>query len=414
MATTKYPLTKNAFGNQEFNTINFINQSLRVFNGKQYCVFTDADAKLMVGKRTLGSDDWVFYDTGNTTDTSDLHNNASMGISPDGIIHISFNQHDTPLKYIRSNNPENPTSWTTLSNSMVGQDEALVTYPQFFTAQGTFFFTYRQTGVNAGSVDGYQHINKWNPGTKTWSIVQHPIITGEGNAGIYCDNFAVDKNGYVHCTFIFRRTNQPSQGAYSYAMSKDGCVTWQKTDGTPYTLPIIEANSEKFDPAQPITQLINQNKLDIDGDGHPHIAYWKLAGNQRLNYYHAWHNGSTWSVQQVTNHSFTVDRIYGTNAGGAIDADLSRAGMVIRRSNNALYLFTRPGREAPIIIYVSYPPYTDFRPMQLGPDRWGWTEFGGIDMEEWHRTNKFYFLTSNSGSTNPANLYILESDLNEV
>lgn len=382
------------------NTINFT-QNITNFNGYQYVVFYAARGAVMVAKAPIGSSKWIYFNTGlNTSDLSNSHLVASIGIDSDGYIHIVYDVHGTALKYIKSNLPEDPGYFVTAS--MTGSDETSVTYPRFFRANGVLFFSYR----DGSSSLGHQHLNKYNTSTQTWTALHHKFIDGGTDDSVYSDNFVVDNSGKIHHTFMWRTTNTPPiLSDYTHIYSEDNGTTWKQTDGTAQTIPVTISNNAPF-LAGSVDQLVNQHNGDVDGDGHPHIVYWKNAVNGHINYYHTWYDGSAWQTVQITNYTDTPTQI-----DLNVEKDISRARILINRNTNKAYVFTRPYMNGAIKLFTSSPPYTTFTETDFSTDtEWGYMEFGGVDKDQWDSTNILHLVATPSIS-NPGRLYVLSADL---
>jgi len=230
-----------ALGNQEINTISFIQQGIVTFNGNQYCSFVDSSGNLMVAKRTLPDSEWSVVDTGFNTNATDLHNNSSIGIDNNGFIHISWSQHGGILNYAISDDEEDITTFSVAT--MVGTEEDSVTYPRFFKTESNFFFAYRQGDSALGS----EYLNKYSITTQTWSRVSLLIegeTIGTDTLAAYCDNFSVDIFGRVHVTAMFRYNvgAEWTSRNYFHMYSDDECQTWKKDDGTAQTIPAMYGN----------------------------------------------------------------------------------------------------------------------------------------------------------------------------
>jgi len=155
-------------------------ESLWTFNGNQYAVFIDSSGHVIVAKRSLPSGEWSTQDTGKTVNIDDFHNMANLGIDPDGYIHVIFGCHVTDItssvRYIKSTNAEDISSWTDQSSGMTGSNENQFTYPTFFTDGSNLYCFYR----NGGGYTANWYLNKYTHGTSTWSAVQHPLLSADG------------------------------------------------------------------------------------------------------------------------------------------------------------------------------------------------------------------------------------------
>ncbi len=110
------------------NTAIFRASSLASHGGKQYISFYDTDGYVAVGRRTHGSDDWTVRRTPFRGNVGDAHNVISMAVDGDGYIHLSFDHHGHPLRYVRSVAPDSLAFGE--CEPMVGSGEEDVTYPE--------------------------------------------------------------------------------------------------------------------------------------------------------------------------------------------------------------------------------------------------------------------------------------------
>lgn len=125
------------------NNMSFIEHALWTFNNNQYIAYVDSGGYVIIGKRQLPDGGWNLSNTGNTVNNAgDLHDVVSLGIDSDGYVHISYGMHAEALKYARSDNPEDPFSFS--NQSMTGANENAVTYPRFFMTNDILFFSYRK------------------------------------------------------------------------------------------------------------------------------------------------------------------------------------------------------------------------------------------------------------------------------
>lgn len=400
IVVVKSQVSDDGLGLYAHNNMSIIEHALWTFNNNQYITYVDSAGYVIVGKRQLPNGAWNLSNTGDTiNDATDLHDIVSMGIDSDGYIHISYGMHAEALKYMRSDNPEDPSAFS--NQSMTGANENSVTYPRFFMANDILFYSYR----NGNWITGHQYLNKYNVATQTWSALHHKFIDG-GIYSVYCDNFAIDNNGYIHTSFMWRVSSSPiTSSDYSYAYSDDNGTTWKKTNGSSYSMPITKATAEKFDAGNDST-LVNQNRIDVDGNGYPHIAYWKAAPDSFVNYHHAWYNGAAWQITRVTDYIDTPKKVTTPNV-----LAFGRPGILIKRSNNLAYIFTRHGADSILEVFCSNSPYTNWKKTDLGNDMWGWQEFGGVDYYEWHNSDMFYLMATRASAGNPADIYILKSIL---
>jgi len=385
----------------------FTAESLWTYNGNQYAVFIDSSGNVIAAKRSLPDGSWETADTGLNVGTDDLHRTANLGIDPDGYIHIIAGLHNNPLSnhYVVSTNPEDITSWT-FKTQMTGANEDSVTYPSFFTDGNYLYCHYR----NGEAGDGEIYLNKYDHTTKTWTALHHPWINPVADTrSPYIDAVVVDSNGHLHVSWCWRRlfNGEWTNEKVCYAKSEDGGATWKKSDGTVYTVPITFADSEVVDSVGEGGGLLNSNDMGVDSNNRPHIVYYKGDINGFFNYFHAWFDGSSWHINQIT--TFEKDKLTNwTYAGLVCPLPLCRPSIVLS-GTDAIVLFTHPVGNGIICAAKASHPYTSWSFHKLGNDTWGMAELN-FDRIYWETTSKLHIFVSNpDGQAGSTPVYVLET-----
>ncbi len=434
-------------GSSAINTVAFVRSSLKTVGNQQFVTWYgrhqyDANAPfnntIWIGRRTLGSSQWeVFRHPTFTANTiTDGHDVISYGIDGDGFMHVSWGMHGDAFHYSRSTTPVTGSGPIVLGpdTTMTGRENS-VTYPQFLKLpDGDLLFLFREGA--SGSGDTY--LNRWDTATKAWDNVhrsgntQLPFIKGTG--------WTPDYNAYPNMpqlggdgdeltlTWCWRYNSGSPAGEEGYqtnnniafARSTDAGVTWQRFDGTPYTLP-ISRSGESGNPATAAqhivsipegSSLINQASMCLDSAGNPVIGTWwapeTAAGNYRRQYMVVFrHDNGTWQTRPVSNR--TVDPT-GTKYSETYVRDLGRP-IVVRDDQDRIIMAYRDNQGSNgLTIVHSLPKAQD-------PDRLVWIEFdltsdnlGNyepiIDNELWDRERQLHFLyqaSAGEGYTPPAN-----------
>jgi len=398
ISVKKTLVTENGYGTL-LNAQEFIAEHIWTFRGNQYIVFINASGRVTVGKRKLPDGEWSLRDTGRSVDTSDFHNVASLGIDKEGYIHICYGMHSIPLQYIRSNNPEDITSFS--SASMTGNDENQVTYPTFFTDKdGELLFFFRSGVAGAGVLN----MNKYNVDTKSWIAVHRPLISGNGTAySPYWGTPVLDSKGNLHMTWCYRAADQTTNLHVCYAKSPDGGLTWLKSNGDKYAIPITLSDAEIIDPVQSGQALFNDTGVALDSYDRPHVAYIKRAPNGHMNYFHAWHDGDSWRVNQVTNFTHTPTDMFVVD----ISKYISRPAILVAPDDTVLIIF-RDSEDGNLKVASVFPPeYTECSIDTLGEDNWGWME-PKFDRKLWAETGELHIVAQRMRGINPEPIYVLE------
>lgn len=267
----------------------------------QFTAFYDDARRVVLAKRSLGSDEWTRHTTAFTGNADDAHNGINLGLDGDGYLHLAWDHHANPLRYARSVRPMS----TEMSEptAILGRNEKHVTYPQFFTLpDGRLLLLYR----DGGSGNGNLVINRYDPATKMWQRLHDNLLDGQGQRNAYWQA-AVDPAGGVHLAWVWRETGDvASNHDLAYARSDNAGQTWQTIAGQSYDLPI---NADTSDYALRIPQnhgLINQTGIAGDAQGRPYIAtYFRpleqddAADPDVPQYWLIHHDGTAWQRQRI-------------------------------------------------------------------------------------------------------------------
>ena len=278
-------------------------------DGTQYAVWINDSIRPIVGKRVVGSSQWTTYDLRDIAgdpfgaQAADGHNTFTIGVDDAGRVHVSGNMHNDPLKYARTNTPGDISAWT--AGAMVGSEENAVAYPRFFnTPGGQIFFLYRQGGSGSGNLMLNRLVGS------AWERAATVVDGTTDSVSPYENWAAVDVNGGIHIFFMWRTTGDAETNSdISYAFTPDGGVTWAKSTGATYAMPIRQATAEVVWAVPQRSGLINQSGADVDTDGNPHAAFMMYDAGGNTQYFHLWHDGATWHNDQVTNFTTRVETL---------------------------------------------------------------------------------------------------------
>lgn len=357
----------------------------------QATCFWDNNGKLVIGKRVLDGA-WTLYTQSSISISQvDNHNSCTLGIDPNGFIHICYDMHHVALNYAKSN-AAIPTWTGTVSTglSMLGTNEGSVTYPTFINdPAGNLYFLFRDG--QAGNGDLYMY--KYNHGATTWAGVAGTTAgklidgkTASPTRNAYWDHPCFDSNfgsgGYFHISFHWRVTGDASGANRDLCYARWDGTNWKKSDGTAQTVPITHANCEIVDNTSGANNgLTGLNGLYSDSNGHPHIAYPKTVGSFRQLMY-AYHNGASWTLSQLTsgNHPNLNDDSDG------IDFQTSIA---IRRSDNTVFLFYLDNLAGGGVWMKSSSDFTNWTTKKVYPFIGFWTP--KYDYVEFERSGNLYF-----------------------
>jgi hypothetical protein len=289
----------NGWAANSVNAVVFRHNSITTFKNTQYIAYYDSAQRVVIGKRILGSDQWTVQPTQYTGKATDAHNAISIMTDGDGYLHISWDHHGHPLRYARSVSPG--ALQLTDKMPMTGQKEKLVTYPEFYRLpNGNLLFLYR----DGSSGNGNLMMNHYNTQTKQWRQVQDGFINGEGQRNAYWQ-MTIDKAGTIHMSWVWRESpDVASNHDLCYARSTDGGLTWQKSTGEKYTLPITATTAEYACHIPQKSELINSTSMNADEAGRPYIAtYWRDSASNIPQYRLVYHNGKGWVTKQLSHRA---------------------------------------------------------------------------------------------------------------
>ncbi|MDD4870053.1 MAG: BNR-4 repeat-containing protein [Kiritimatiellae bacterium] len=219
----------------------------------------------------------------------DAHRNPTLLVDEQGYLYVFYGAHGHPTHVVKSVEPYRIDQW----RKMVDIDDPKTSYPQPWQLRGgELFVSFRlppQGWCFRRSTDGAQ---SWEPAKVLIQFAGHAIYA-----------ITVAENGSyprkVHITWSRLGGGTPGEIATKhlwarrynvyYAYSDDTGVTWKRSDGTPYKLPIDEEHAEKlYDSGEHGVWL---KDIQLDPQGRPLILFidsecktftgkWKVARQQ--------------------------------------------------------------------------------------------------------------------------------------
>jgi len=274
--------------------------ALLTLGDQQFAAFYDAERRMTVAQRTLGTTAWRLTRLPQTT-AWDSHNYVTMAADSANFLHVSGNMHGVPLVYFRTAQPL--AADTLQAATMVGRDEQVCTYPIFFKGPaGELVFDYRD-GVSG---NGNHIFDTYSTATRTWSrLVATTILDGQGLYNPYPVGPVQGPDGWYHMVWTWRDTaDAATNHDLSYAKSQD-LVHWQSAAGRAITLPITLATSDIVDTVPAGGGLINNNtKIGFDAENRPIVAYQKYDASGATQLYDARLEGGRWVSHRVSNWTY--------------------------------------------------------------------------------------------------------------
>ena len=326
------------------NTTIFRHNSIVTQGDKQFICYYDAEGYVTLGMRKLNDNKWTLKRTQYKGNVKDAHNVISMMIDGDGYLHIAFDHHGQPLNYCRSIAPYSLELGD--KEPMTGKDENDVTYPEFYLLQGgDLLFAYRSGMSGRGNLV----LNRYDVKKRRWERVHNILIDGEGERNAYWQLY-VDEKGTIHLSWVWRESSMvETNHDLCYARSFDNGVTWYKTNGEQYQLPIRLDNAEYVCRIPQGSELINQTSMSTDKKGNPYIAtYWRDSINNIPQYRIVWNDGEKWQNRQVGQRvtPFTL------KGGGTKMIPISRPRLVID-GKKIYYIFRDKERGSKVSMAVA-------------------------------------------------------------
>ncbi|WP_197527381.1 BNR repeat-containing protein [Pirellulimonas nuda] len=282
---------------------NFGHGSLRTHRGWQYAAYWDDGRQVCVARRKLPSAPWEVVSLPGYQRTQNInrghggsvsrgfgdgHEKVSMGISPDGVIHLMFDHHLSTLHYRTSKaavaSRPGETAWSAdlfgpVQDHLGAHTLESVTYPAFYT-DGDHFLLYLRMGGGSGSAnshlftyaDGVWKVNEeaaskfidraWSGGDKTVNAYPHGLAFHDGR---------------LHLTWCWRDTPDPRTcHDLCYTYSDDLGQTWRNNAGKR-----VAQRGERFITADspgisvsPIpagARYVNGGSMTVDRAGRVHV-----------------------------------------------------------------------------------------------------------------------------------------------
>jgi hypothetical protein len=272
---------------------------------QQFVAFYDAERRMTLAQRTLGTTRWKFKVLPSTVGW-DSHNYVTMALDSDNCLHVSGNMHVKPLVYFRATKPLDIDSVVPVP-AMTGKNELHVTYPRFFKGpHGELLFSYR----DGSSGRGNNLLDIYDAKTRTWQpLLNVPLMDGLGKMNAYMNGPAPGPDGYYHVSWVWRdRPDASKCHDLSYMRSRD-LLHWETADGTPLTLPVTIADTQTVvDPIPVSGGILNgMGQVGFDEDGRVVLSYAKYdAGGKTQLYFARFENGA-WRRYQATHWTRRIE-----------------------------------------------------------------------------------------------------------
>lgn len=378
-------ITDKAWSGSSVNVLANIHQTLFTDNTYQYTAFYDEQARLVLGKRQIGEDQWQLVISQFKGNAIDAHNHISLVIDRLGFLHLSWDQHNVKLKYAVS---ESPGSLNMKVTTMLGQQELAVTYPQFYRLpEGDLLFVYRDGGSGNGNIV----LNRFDSQQRKWYRLHNNLLDGQGKRSAYWD-MNVDAQGVLHLAWMWRETPDVSTNHdVHYAQSLDGGVNWRTIEGHKISLPI---SVETLAPVWQIKQnhnLMNPPVIAADAQSVPFIAsYWSETPQAAPQFGVISYQAERWQVYKGPKSRQT----FNLAGRGTKSPPWSRASLLVESDDkkSGFHLIYRDNAEQAIMIAtvqdVRDAQWSIERLIDWSPDGWE----PSVDPQQWLRYKQIHML----------------------
>lgn len=216
------------------------------------------------------------------------HSGPSMAIDNNGFIHIFYGAHNSPLKYRKSTNAEDVSSFSWPTDILSD-----ATYPQLVvTNDNTIYMLYR-------GVDRDMFIIKSTDGGTTWinNLKLFAYAVG-GFHGVYPQKIVLGNETPTQSLNLVCTPRpdsaQPAFEKLYFMKSLDGGVTWKKADGTTITLPATVSTADKIEP----NIECHPAYLALNSLNQPYVAYALRTSTTKAYKFARW-TGSSWVLTVV-------------------------------------------------------------------------------------------------------------------
>ncbi|MDD2599742.1 MAG: BNR repeat-containing protein [Kiritimatiellae bacterium] len=269
---------------------------------RQFVAYYDAQHRMTVAARTLGSDQWQYKVLPSEVGW-DSHNYITLALDNDNHLHLSGNMHCTPLIYFRSAQPWEIETLERIP-SMTGLRETRCTYPVFMqSANNQLIFHYR----DGSSGNGSEIYNLYDCRSKSWQpLLNKPLIDGEGRMNAYMIGPQLGPDGWFYLGWVWRDTSAcETNHDPSCARSRD-LINWETLSGDPIALPItINTPNTLIDPIPARGGIINGAlRIGFDSRHQPIASYHKFDANGHTQLYVARFEAGQWAPHPVTNWDY--------------------------------------------------------------------------------------------------------------
>ncbi|MBQ3655400.1 MAG: BNR repeat-containing protein [Bacteroidales bacterium] len=345
------------------NTAIFRQNALTTFRDTQFIAFYDDKGYVILGKRKInpkGISEEKFI----TVKTPfkmikpyDAHNVISIAVDGDGFLHLAFDHHNSPLRYLKSTAPFSlqMKEIKKMVTDNPNAKEHEVTYPEFYNfTNGDLLFVYRSVGNTST-------INYYETKTQKWHRIVTNLFENHAMLRAYWQ-ITVSEDDVIHVSWLWREVSfdpKTNHGIY-YAKSADYGKTWQTVDGDTIRPVFLRREMKPVKEIPQNTNLINQTSMTTDKYDRPYIATYYRGDDSITNYHLIYYDGK--EFQDITLGNRKTD--FELAGMGTLSIPISRPRLIT--DGKKIYYFVRDKeQDSKIAVY-----YTSIKKKGLKPFRY--------------------------------------------
>lgn len=265
--------------------------------GFLYAAYTDGSQNAVIARRPVnlpGAWDSAIVGSGVL---QDAHNGASVGVGPDGTVHVIWDVHNVPLAghYKRSSAPWEIDGM--VPATVEGTAPAAVSYARFYRAGPELYLLLR----DGSSGSGDEWLKRWTGGG--WVDLAIPLISGAGMDPADNPYLGVglgEADGGLRLVWT-HRIGPYNYGVY-YARYSPATGAWTGANGAPLTLPLTRESAGALVTAQGDPTLSNNGLgVYVGTNGAPGIVFSRhVAGHPEA--FHARYDlaAAAWRIAQLS------------------------------------------------------------------------------------------------------------------
>lgn len=242
---------------------------------KTFFVYGNADNSPTISVYDHGTGEFAYPVVLGSNPDGDAHRNPTLLIDADGFLHVFWGAHGHESHVLRSVRPYDQTEWETVADL----PDLKTSYPQpWELLPGEMFVSYRQAPTWETSS---WRMTVSQDGGRTWAPPRELVNLGESAVYGITIGATGDYPRRVHFVWSRLGGGTPEEIASKhlwarryniyYACSDDGGYTWQRSDGTPYELPVtLETAEELYNCGQRGVWL---KDIQLDSQGRPYVLF---------------------------------------------------------------------------------------------------------------------------------------------